>query len=1207
MARPKGSPKPQAPPCVTPLHLETVELLNDLTNFVGIGSIEILMPRMAGSGMESPDRWLWLEPPEIQPRDGTIEFYLHMLVASYRVARCTYKMVSTNMARVRVYYLPSDVGRGLISRKDKSIKKYLRKIMEVIDVSREGWRGRPGAKMVPIVEPDKERSSLFWMFNTMDSPNPNPNAPWIRDENIKYLLQRVLNSESIAGMKSKPYEYQKRSIAMMLQRELAPSKSVDSRLKTMFAPSGEVYYMDQVTCELFQEPSYYEDVRGGILAEEMGYGKTLICLGVILSTQHQYAQVPEKYSLIIPLRKEAPSLMDLCVSTIWKYSVPWREHEEALGESCVKAIKKNHGFYEVPPVPRSRSNRYATDDTKERILLGSGTIVVCPPNLVDQWRSEIAKHVESGRLKVLVLAHSSARIPPVQELLEYDIVLFSRTRFDQEEKEGKDHAGRRESGGKPLICTCPYIGATRTPACLCFRKEAVYKSPINRIRWRRLIIDEGHSMGSGARKSQGVCVAERLPVEARWIVSGTPSPSLLGAAAGVASTEGETEAEIEERKAKLLNDRKEFQIQETQDLERLGRIVRDFLRLQPWAPSMERGEQASWATYARIASSMCVHNILRQLMVRHRQEDIEKSVVLPPLWHKQVYLSPKYSEKLAINLFVGQLAVNAVTSERTDKDYMFHPDNRGQLRVLVNNLYKQSSFFWAGFTELDVIKTMEVSEKYLQKNNCGSDDIVLLQQAISSCRQALRSESWSIFAKYQDMGYFVAGLPEGCPETWCFEPLSSSPLMLTAAPILEMQKHVSAHAYQEESILSDGLQNLGTRFMRKYTEDIQRRSTGSGGRKRGVPGSSTSTRDRRVSMENREIRRALEEEDTPLDIPVEQRAVSGSASQHSSVNMGKHKPRSVLKGNSSESIVEGQLPADSPLMHAKILGTASTKLSYLLDSILSHYTTEKTLVFYESDNVAWYIAQALDIMGIEYLAYQRNLPGQKKAQYLVTFHNSERFRVLLMDLTQAAHGLNVCSASRIYFVNPVWTPSIEAQALKRAHRIGQTKPVYAETLILEGTLEDKMVKRRNSMTERELRETRDSIANDSEMRSIISNLGFLDVSDDEGYGMNQIAQFKIAQPMFGAGKRGGVIDDPEENLLEVEGFEDGSARKRSTRKTQNSIPRPSPIGGDSGSGDSAPEISNRSLTVSNGKRVVVVIDEPEESAPKKKKKTVRFG
>jgi len=964
-----------------------------------------------------------------------------------------------------------------------------------------------------------------------------------------------------------------------------------------------------------------------------------------LSTQHQYAQVPEEHSLIIPRRKEVPSLMDLCISTIWKYSIPWREHEEALGENCAKALRKNHGFYEVPPVPRSRSNRYATDNTKEKILLGSGTIIVCPPNLVDQWRSEIAKHVEVGRLKVLVLAHSSARIPPVRELLEYDVVLFSRTRFDQEEKEGKDHAGRRESGGKPLICTCPYIGATRTPDCRCFRKEEIYKSPLNRIRWRRLIVDEGHSMGSG--KSHGVCVAERLPVEARWIVSGTPSPSLLGAGAGMAFMEGETEAEIQKRKAKFLNDRKEFQIQEAQDLDRLGRIVRDFLRLQPWAQSMERGTQvgtpltepytsnltsanyfyqASWNSYARAASATCVHNILSRLMVRHRQEDIEKSIVLPPLWHKQVYLSPRYSEKLAINLFVGQLAVNTVTSERTDKDYMFHPDNRGQLRVLVNNLYKQSSFFWAGFTKREVTKTVEIGEKFLQKKNCSPEDRALLQQAISSGRQAIRSKSWALFAKYQDMGYFISELPGGCSETWCIDesqptrlqPSSSSPLMLTAAPILEMQKHVSRHAYQQEPVLSDGLQYLGTEFIPKYTEDIQRRdrteTTTSGGRKRGVPASSTSTGDRRFSMENREIRKALEQEGTPFDNLVEQKdegngnridtplSASGSASQQSSESLGDRKPRSVLKGNSS--VAEAQLPADSPLIHAKILGTASTKLSYLLDSILSHNATEKTMVFYESDNVAWYIAQALEIMGIEYLAYQRNLPGRKKAQYLVTFHNSERFRVLLMDLTQAAHGLNVCSASRVYFVNPVWTPNIEAQALKRAHRIGQTKPVYAETLILEGTLEEEMVKRRNSMTERELRETRDSIANDSVMRNIISNLRFLNVSNDEGYGMNQVAQLKIAQPMFGAGKRGGVINDPEDNLLEVEGFEDGSTRKRSIPKTQTSVPRPTPIGSDSGG--STPEILNRSLPVGNGKRMVIVLDEPEESAPKKKK-TVRFG
>jgi hypothetical protein len=250
--------------------------------------------------------------------------------------------------------------------------------------------------------------------------------------------------------------------------------------------------------------------------------------------------------------------MEACVSVIWREGVPWRLHEEALGESCVAALKKGHMFYEMPPISRTRSRRNSVINPPEKIFLGSGTIIVCPPNLVEQWRSEIAKHVEDGRLKVCVMAHPSARLPPIHGLLNYDIVLFSRTRFDQEERQGKDAGGRRESSGVPLACSCPYVGATRTPDCRCFKKDEVYKSPLLGIRWKRLIVDEGHSMGS--RKSNAICVAERLSVESRWLVSGTPSPSLLGAGAGVANTEGETEEESQERRQKLLDTRKEFQV-----------------------------------------------------------------------------------------------------------------------------------------------------------------------------------------------------------------------------------------------------------------------------------------------------------------------------------------------------------------------------------------------------------------------------------------------------------------------------------------------------------------------------------------------------------------------------------------------------------------------------------------------------------------------
>lgn len=609
----------------------------------------------------------------------------------------------------------------------------------------------------------------------------------------------------------------------------------------------------------------------------------------------------------------------------------------------------------------------------------------------------------------------------------------------------------------------------------------------------------------------------------------------------------------------------------------------------------------------RAGTMACIRNILQRLIIRHRPEDVEKSVALPPLRHKQIYLEPRYSEKLSINLFLAQLAVNAVTSERTDKDYMFHPDNRGQLRILVNNLYKQSSFFWAGFSPQDVNSTVEIAEKYLAKSICSPVDTELLQQAISSGRQALNSELWNMFAKYQDMGYFVSELPEGCETTWNFcqsnpqKRGQSSYLTLTAAPILEMQKFVNAHAYFEEPQLSDGLRDLGTTFVMEHSNrnitEPPKVSASPVKQRTGLLPFATAAR---KSLESPGIRKALVQEDTIMTGTTEARNDSpGTPSKvdHTSISSpflssgSTRNHKSALKN--ANHAKEGQLSDDSPLRKSQILGTASSKLSYLISSILKHYTTEKTLIFYENDNIAWYIAQSLEVLGIEYLAYQKNLPGHKKAQYLVTFHNSSRFRVLLMDLTQAAHGLNVCSASRVYFVNPVWTPSVEAQALKRAHRIGQTRPVYVETLILKGTLEDELVKRRNSMSAKELRDTRDSVANDSKMREIIANLQFLELPENEGDGFNPIARLELVQPLFGEGRRGGIISNPEEHLLEVNGFEDGS--RLASKRTEAEASRLRKEGGDA---HNSPIISWRgsSQPQPDGKRkLVAILGDAEEA------------
>lgn len=416
---------------------------------------------------------------------------------------------------------------------------------------------------------------------------------------------------------------------------------------------------------------------------------------------------------------------------------------DMIPENCVKKIRDNQGFYEAPQASRSRSSRYTYGRSAvERIYLGTGTIIVCPQNLVKQWGEEINKHIERAALKFLIIAKSPAEIPCVSDLLGYDVLLISRPCFDAEAREGRDAHGRAEFHGVPPTCRCTYKGSTRIPDCVCFRKEAVYKSPLMRIRWKRLIVDEGHSMASSGVKSESVCVAEKLPVERRWIVTGTPTSELVGIMPGMVM-------EVE------LNSGIECRVNEALQLDRIGKMVGDFLKQKPWAPMDDRRNtgKANWKRYISKGSKSCVRSIFQRLFIRHRPEDIEEDVALPRLEIKEVWLHPGVYEKVSMNLFLGALAVNAVTSERMDRDYMFHADNKAALKQLTDNLLKRSGFYFPGHSIADVVGAVKISRDYLVKHTqISPEDKELLYQAINAGEMALGMRIWREISIHRDMG-----------------------------------------------------------------------------------------------------------------------------------------------------------------------------------------------------------------------------------------------------------------------------------------------------------------------------------------------------------------------------------------------------------------------------------------------------------------------
>jgi SNF2 family DNA or RNA helicase len=97
------------------------------------------------------------------------------------------------------------------------------------------------------------------------------------------------------------------------------------------------------------------------------------------------------------------------------------------------------------------------------------------------------------------------------------------------------------------------------------------------------------------------------------------------------------------------------------------------------------------------------------------------------------------------------------------------------------------------------------------------------------------------------------------------------------------------------------------------------------------------------------------------------------------------------------------------------------------------------------------------------------------------FRESDDIPIFLISLKAGGHGLNLTEASYVFILDPWWNPAVEAQAVDRTHRIGQTQPVFAYRLIAADTVEEKVVE-----LQRHKRKLADAII--SENRNVLSDL-----------------------------------------------------------------------------------------------------------------------
>ena len=1056
---------------------------------------------------------------------------------------------------IRAYILPDDVGRRYLQRDDKLARRSLMELMTVLDRSVEAWHGRDSKAegyFAPLnPEGLSEEESLFYIFNTLPSPtttNMTVSCPY-----SDHAIRNVLDNSIMAGLVTGLYPYQKRAVATMIRREVEPARTLDPRLQTLYGPDGRPFYYDLEAGDLLKDKREYEEVCGGILGESMGLGKTLICLALILATRGHWPNFPPEYMTHpCPTRPKVASLLEMAAIATTQNGIPWRSYFQDMSaageefETCRRLLEKNAPSYFIPSPVHRTIRRPSTTTPGRTIRLCTATLVIVPQNLLSQWKGEVALHIEASGLKVLYLdAKGEIKMPDVEDMLQYDVILMPRHRLERE-----------------MI----------PPESSKFsRKEAAeYISPLRDLHFLRVIMDEGHEFASYGSRNKCYWSLQELRVDRKWIVSGTPSDGLVGIEVET-SAYGTTDLDVANssgspNKSALQKRRLDFaNLREKGDLEKLGGIVVGYLKLRPWANSKE-DDPASWSKYIMPfddgrRKSRSMRSLLESLVVRHRIEDIEKDLHLPPLYNRVVYLRPTWHDKLSINLFILSLVANAVTSERVDEDYMFHTKNRHNLHQLINNL-RQSGFYWTSFNPEEVTKTLKISREYLDKHNtpessCSASDRQLLEHSIQLGETVLASEAWKAFALIHEMGMFVENFPSSAAAAWSLvPPKDHEPLLMGASQLIKSQQWVDSQFLVNN--VSKSLSDLGTSTMRNVWTEASRQATEANASHAVSNPDESPSKKGAKSNKSRSTVPALTDKHTisrvkkALSPGNTKRRRSNEQSENLTAPKTPEKQTPSLKSILKSSTDSGELSisTSSPPVSTHLVGTASAKLSYLLDRVVTLHNYEKILIFYEGDQIAWYIAQGLDLLSIRYLIYTPKLTQARQNAYIATFNQTSTFRVLLMDIQQAAHGLHIASASRVFFVNPVWQPSVEAQAVKRAHRIGQTKPVYVETLILRDTLEDYMLRRRKEMTTKEHQKAEKSLLDDQLMSDIIKRADFVPFTDDERQdAARQMAKLQLPQQIFGRINRPVEDDDdPDADLIFLEDISSSSKKNNRKRK-----------------------------------------------------------
>ncbi|WWC71430.1 uncharacterized protein I206_105386 [Kwoniella pini CBS 10737] len=948
---------------------------------------------------------------------------------------------------VRCWILPSDapgsMWKSMVSRnRERIVKELLRSVRGI-------WDDADSQGDILMAIKAEDEKSMQDIYSEIPSPH-DPHFAYSDSIPDRELFDSLEAYENPYGVQTDLYKYQIRSVSKMVQMEMQPERLADP----LFIPMQEAgregtYYVNVSTWDIQRHPGWYDLPRGGILCEQMGTGKTLMCLSLITSTLYQPTLPPPINIDISPITTDVaertypfsndsdiraltgfprsqtrlmfPSLFELCANII-SIQDPSAKRSPLIPDMMRPSLDRRT-FYCTLPLD-DECGRFVKKKTASqkvtKIYLAKGTLIVVPQILIHQWQAEIEHHLEKDALKVYHAVNEE--LPDIEDLLDYDVILMDILRFGAEETQH-----RRARGLKP--------------------------STLLKARWKRIILDEGHTAHS--KISNSMIFSRQLSVERRWLVSGTPTRHLQQGG----------EIELEEMNAELARNHTNSETHpqnpvetrangigrawdkfDLEDAYRIGRMIGGFLAAEPFkteggfernviAP-LRNKEGPSFGAVRRMKY------IMNGLMVKHAPKVIDIEAQLPPSTIVTEMLQFDPMQKITYNVLAALVASNVYTSGGEDVDYFLHKDNRDAFLRVVDNLHL--ACFWYSARDMGTAACLARTQNWLEKH--PDADIHVREQlgeAVKHLQTAIDTPGWEEWmTNAVSMPLNGQFLPPLIKASWS-DSFDTDPDMVDVHSfniLRELNRpgrtaqelHIEGWDYRNDKL--DEFQKEMNKYMEKHAKEQKKLSKAGNSTAAKAPKAVLKSTSSPKKGESRRKRKNRDEIDDQLD---EAETNALAAASTSAVSSAEKLPR--------------PLPA---VIYTK---SKSAKANFIAKTILAAEKEDKFVIFGDAYELG-HLTEILDLLDITSTFVGSELFTKDRRKALDNFQKPE-IKVCLLDLKVGARGLNLVVANRVIFLRPIWSLDVQAQAIKRVHRIGQTRPTKIQILVTEGTFEEDIANR----------------------------------------------------------------------------------------------------------------------------------------------------